>query len=245
MAVHRSSEQDKPAFPLKEDDDPFTGWSLWHPLCTQECVHRAGFHSTLLTENRHSECHTPLPDGLRLVFDRTFATTTAKEGARSFDHYLIVPSRPLLRDELLALGNLIEVDECCVLRGTATVPATVAFDDADVEGAATQGYAVEWCLRQCAADLSVPTWRRVDAAVLAAWVGTCDPLIEGVAQDAPWAAAFMLSCLRAYEARALASRKLKLIEYLPIAKSALERSGLEDDDEDDTTSWTGNGSGCA
>jgi hypothetical protein len=204
------------------DDNPYTGWSLWHPHAVP---------ASLLNELRASarcvklQTSVRLPDDVRLVYDRTYTVVAASTGAEvAFEHYLLVPARAMTRETLRHAGGRIKVEACEALRGAAAVH----FDDRDVDGAVTAGYAAEWCLRQCAADASLPPWRRGDPALLAARLGTHDVAIERLASESPWAAAFVLDCVRAHEARAMASRDRALLEHHPIAKAGLELSGLDD-----------------
>lgn len=210
----------------RSEQNKFTGWSVWLPHAVPQGL-----------EGDHVSCarlrDAALPSGLELVFDRRY---TAVAGILiDFDHFLICPTAEMSSATLQALGDAI-LHDTCALAGAASA-ADHGPDDArpheffqleSVEGAVGSAAAAEHALRACANDAAQPVARRVDAAVLSAWLGTNDPSMEDLAHEAPWAARLVLWVLRMYPVAQ--SDPPLLREYHPIALHTIERHLLDDAD---------------
>jgi hypothetical protein len=88
-----------------------------------------------------------------------------------------------------------------------------------VEGALNEGYVVEKALRMCSRDERLHISIRCIAASLAYWVGLEDPCIQEIDLHSPFAADFILWCLKRYPATKY--NTLTYQEYYPIALAAV------------------------
>lgn len=211
----------------RSEQNKFTGWSLW-----LHAVHQG-------LEDDHVSCaqlrNAELPAGLELVFDRRY-TAALGTSSVNFDHYLVCPTAEMPSAELQELGDAIEHDACVLAAsGVAATADDRTPDDVRspaffrlelVEGAVGSAAAAEHALRLCVNDISQPAARRVDAAVLSAWIGTDDPSMEELARKAPWAASFVLWVLLKYPVSP--SDPPLLREYYPVALNTLKCYVLDD-----------------